>query len=434
MQTNQQTRAAIAGVSGTVLQWYDFSLFGYLAPIIAKTYFPKVNQFIALLSTFGVFAVGFLLAPLGALWLGHLGDKYGRKYVLTLTVICISISTAAIAFLPSYAQIGMLAPIGLTLCRLLQGLVSSAEFAGSAIFLVEHAPVNKKSFFGSLASFSYTAGMIIGAGVCSLLTAKFMPHWAWRCSFVLAVFGAWIVLYLRHRVAETPEFTHLIDQHAAVKLPIVNVLKQALVPFIITIALAAFIGIYTYGTYVYMVTYLHVYLYWSLAFVTGIVTLALIADTVTEPIIAYLTERYGRLKMMLLGTLLTLVLMLPIFKCLTATNPWLVGGALVMISLLIALAYAHANAFMVELFPVNCRFSGFSVAFNIGITIFGGTTPMVMTWLIHTTQHLFAPAFYYLAASTLGLIAISFAAYWQNKSSHWLSAAQPVGKYPSGNN
>jgi MFS transporter, MHS family, proline/betaine transporter len=154
-------KALFAGVSGTALQWYDFTIFGYFAPFIAATYFPSENKFASLLSTLGVFAVGYLLAPLGSFLLGFVGDRLGRKKALTLSILAMTIPTAFISLVSSYQSIGILAPIIITLCRILQGLVASSEFIGSAIFLVEHAKQNQKAFYGSLTSTAYSAGLIL---------------------------------------------------------------------------------------------------------------------------------------------------------------------------------------------------------------------------------------------------------------------------------
>ena len=177
----------LAGVSGTALQWYDFAIFGYFAPIIAATYFPSDNPIAAMLSAFGVFAVGYLLAPIGSIVFGLMGDRYGRKRALTLSILAMAIPTSLIALLPGYQTIGIAAPILVTLLRMIQGFVASSEFTGSAIFLVEHAKQGRKAFYGCLTSSGYSMGVILAGLMASLLTAAFMPDWAWRLGFAVAL-------------------------------------------------------------------------------------------------------------------------------------------------------------------------------------------------------------------------------------------------------
>lgn len=402
MNISSSSKALFAGVSGTALQWYDFALFGYFAPIIAATYFPNDNQFASLLSAFGVFAVGYLLAPIGSLFFGTIGDQFGRKRALTLSILAMAIPTALISIVPSYQYIGIAAPLLITLLRVIQGFVASSEFTGSAIFLVEHAKPENKAFYGCLTSLAYSTGLIMAGLAASFFTASFMPDWGWRIGFGLALIAGILIFYLRAHVAETPEYEH-IAQHDKRRLPFLAALKEAPLAVIGIIGIAWLVSIMTFGTYVFTATYLHSYFHVSLGLATLIITIALAVDAILEPFIALLADKIGLLKVIRLGMVAMLLLSIPIFILLATGNVVLIAMGLVFMSILIAITYAPLNAYMVSLFPHQYRYSGFGVAFNMGISLFGGTTPIVMMWLVNTTNNFVSPAWYYMFGAIIGL-------------------------------
>lgn len=405
MNISSSSKALFAGVSGTALQWYDFALFGYFAPIIAATYFPNNNQFASLLSAFGVFAVGCLLAPIGSLFFGYIGDQFGRKRALTLSILAMAIPTALISVVPSYQYIGIAAPLLITLLRVIQGFVASSEFTGSAIFLVEHAKPENKAFYGCLTSSAYSTGLIMAGLAASFFTASFMPDWGWRIGFGLALIAGILIFYLRAHVAETPEYEH-IAQHDKRSLPFLAALKETPLAVVGIIGIAWLVSIMTFGTYVFTATYLHSYFHISLGLATLIITIALAVDATLEPFIALLADKIGLLKVVRLGMVGMLLLSIPIFILLATANVVLISMGLVFMSILIAITYAPLNAYMVSLFPHQYRYSGFGVAFNVGISLFGGTTPIVMMWLVNTTNNFISPAWYYMFGAIIGLVSI----------------------------
>ncbi|HAU1501527.1 TPA: MFS transporter [Legionella pneumophila] len=405
MNISSSSKALFAGVSGTALQWYDFALFGYFAPIIAATYFPNDNQFASLLSAFGVFAVGYLLAPIGSLLFGYIGDQFGRKRALTLSILAMAIPTAMISIIPSYQYIGITAPLLITLLRVIQGFVASSEFTGSAIFLVEHAKPEKRAFYGCLTSSAYSTGLILAGLAASFFTASFMPDWGWRIGFGLALIAGALIFYLRTYVAETPEYENIV-QYDKRRLPFLAALKEAPLAVVGIIGIAWLVSIMTFGTYVFTATYLHSYFHISLGLATLIITLALAVDATLEPFIALLADRIGLLKVIRLGMVAMLFLSIPIFFLLATGNVVLIAIGLVFMSILIAITYAPLNAYMVSLFPHQYRYSGFGVAFNVGISLFGGTTPIVMMWLVNSTSNFISPAWYYMFGAIIGLASI----------------------------
>ena len=415
MRISSAGKALLAGVSGTTLQWYDFAIFGYFAPIIASTYFPNDSQFASLLSAFGIFAVGYLLAPLGSIFFGYVGDRFGRKRALTLSILAMAIPTAMISVIPGYQSIGITAPILITLLRVIQGFVASSEFTGSAIFLVEHAKPGRKAFYGCLTSTAYSIGLILAGLAASIFTASFMPAWGWRLGFAIALLAGILIFYLRTHVTETPEYRQ-IAPHEKTGLPFVTAIKEAPHAVIGVIGIAWLVGIMTFGTYVFTATYLHSYFNVSLSLAALIITLSLAIDASLEPFIAILADRVGLVRVIKFGMTAMLLLSGPVFYLLSTGSVALIIAGMVLMSILIAITYAPLNAYMVSLFPHQYRYSGFGVAFNIGISLFGGTTPLMMMWLVNKTGDFTAPAWYYVFGAIIGLASLAVCEHGQRKA------------------
>lgn len=415
MKNTNSIKALLAGVSGTTLQWYDFAIFGYFAPIIAKTFFPSENHTAALLSAFGVFAVGYLLAPLGAIFFGYIGDRYGRKRALSLSLLSMAIPTAMISLIPSYAVIGISAPILITLFRVMQGFVASSEFTGSAIFLVEHAKPERRAFFGCLTSSAYSAGMLL-AGLCaSFFTASFMPSWGWRLGFAVAIIAGVVIFFLRQHVEETPAFQSLDSNKP--RVPFLTAVQEMPLTVIGVIGIALLVSIMTFGTYVFSATYLHSYFNVPLSLGTFIITISLLVDASLEPFIALIADKIGLLKVSATGMIALMIFAIPLFHLLASGNLSLITAGMVSMSVLIAIIYAALNAYMVSLFPSHYRYSGFGVSFNVGISLFGGTTPLFMMWLVSKTGNFIAPAWYYVFGAVIGIFALMICEKSQEKES-----------------
>lgn len=406
MKMSSRVKALLAGISGTALQWYDFAIFGYFAPIIAATYFPNDNQIASLLNTFGVFAVGYLLAPLGSIFFGYIGDHYGRKRALILSILAMAIPTAMISIIPGYKLIGVAAPILITLLRVIQGFVASAEFTGSAIFLVEHAKPGKKAFYGCLTSSAYSAGLILAGLAASFFTASFMPEWGWRLGFAIALIAGVLIFFLRIHVSETPEFVDIKDYEKP-RSPFMTAIKETPMAMVGVIGIAWLVGIMTFGTYVFTASYLHTYFNIPLSLVTIIITASLAVDAILEPFIAIFSDKVGHLSVITIGMISMMLLSIPIFYLLSSGSVINITKGLILMSILIAITYAPLNAYMVSLFPQQYRYSGFGVAFNVGISIFGGTTPLVMMWLVGRAGNFIAPAGYYVFGTIIGLVSLT---------------------------
>ncbi len=406
MNLSSSRKAMFAGVSGTVIQWYDFAVFGYFAPIIAAIYFPRDNSVASLLHVFAVFAVGYVLAPIGSMFFGYIGDTYGRKRALMMSIFSMAVPTSMIAFLPGYQTIGIVAPILITLLRVTQGFAASSEFTGSAVFLVEHAKPEKRAFYGCLTSSAYSVGVICAGLLTSFLTASFMPSFAWRFGFGLAAIAGFIVFYLRRNALETPVYQTIASQNKP-KRPFLTAVKTVPYAVIGVVGLGGLVGIMTFGTYVFTASYLHRYFDFSLSTATLITTASLAVVAVLEPCMALIADRVGHLKQLTIGIMGMFCLSYPVVSLIVSGQlGWVFVGMLTM-SVLIATAFAPINAYMLMLFPKNCRYSGFGVSFHLGISLLGSTSPLVLMWLANQTGDFKAPAYYYMLGAVIGLVALA---------------------------
>ena len=406
MKRSKYVKMVFAGISGTALQWYDFSLFGYLAPIIAINFFPHSDHTAGLIQSFSVFAIGFLLAPLGSIFFGNIGDKRGRKHALTLSILIMTIPTALVGFIPGYATIGIAAPIILAILRMIQGFVASAEFSGSSVFVVEHAPIEHKHFFGCLTSSAYSVGWIMGSLAAAFFTASFMPSWGWRLAFIMAIFSGAAIFYLRYHAEETPAFKHAENQSTN-QLPLFQAIREMPHNILAVLGLTLVDGVMSFGTYVFMTSYLHIYRHLPLSDSILFVSMALVVDASLEPFIATFADKYGGWRVLSLGLILLGTGIIPLFYGIShGTSTWVILPCILTLSSIIATVYAPMNAFMVSLFPPQFRYSGYGVSYNTGLAIFGGSAPLVMAWLINTTNDLMSPAILYVVASIVGLGAV----------------------------
>lgn len=402
------SKLIVPGIIGNILEWYDFSLYGYFAPIIAKLFFPATNKVAALLATFGIFALGFLMRPLGAAIFGYYGDRLGRKKTLAIAVILMAIPTTLIGLLPTHAQIGILAGILLTVCRLLQGLAVGGEFTGSIVYITEHAPAHRRGMYGSWAMFSAFAGMLLGSGVGALLGAFLSPEdlasWGWRIPFISGLVLGIVGLYLRLRMPETPNFLALQQKNLILENPLKTAFKQAFTPMFIAVGLVFLPAMGFYLLFVYLSSYMTTFLNLPLHTALMINTISLGVIILVIPFIGLLSDFIGRKPVLLLGALGYILFSYPLFLLLQVGSFSAVLFAQSCFAVLVCLAYAAIPATLIELITTNIRYTAMSLPYNIANAVFGGTAPLVATYLIAKTKNPLAPSFYLIFAGIVMLL------------------------------
>jgi len=408
------TRTVLAGAVGNVLEWYDFGLFGYFAPVIAQQFLPAQDRVASLLGTFGVFATGFLMRPLGGLVFGHIGDRLGRKLALELSVLLMAGSTTVLGLLPTHASIGLAAPLLLTLIRLLQGLSVGGEYIGSMSFLAEHAPPGRRGFLGSWSSFTVVLGSLLGSGTAALLNNLLSPlqlaAWGWRVPFVCGLLIGVVGFWLRLGVQESPSFLKIQKAGELAPNPIAEALRNDHAAIMTTLGLSALTGVGFYLPFVWLPTWLAQINRPSLPEDQALLanTIALLALLLLTPLTALVSDRVGRKPMFLGAAIGYVFLSVPVFLRMTdGTFKSALLGALVFATCN-SLFSGCMGATMVELFPTRTRYTGVAIGYNVGQALLGGTAPLIATALIHRTGNDLAPAFYLILSAAVAGVASLF--------------------------
>jgi MHS family proline/betaine transporter-like MFS transporter len=407
-------RAATASFMGNFVEWFDYAAYGYLATVIALTFFPQTDTTTGLLATFAVFALSFIVRPIGGLVWGHFGDKYGRRSALSWSILIMTLSTFCIGILPTYNHIGLWAPALLLLIRLMQGFSASGEYAGASAFLAEYAPEGKRGFYTSIVPASTAAGLLFGAmfvaGMHALMTVENLHDWGWRLPFLLAAPFGLVGRYIRVHLQDSPKFLEMEQRleakECATHAPVRELLTVHRRAVMIGIGVTCLNAVAFYLLLSYMPTYLSTEMGMSESdsFIASTVSLATYIGLIF--LMGTLSDRYGRKTMLVTASVLFLLLTFPLFGMLG--NPSLLVILMIQIAFgaMLAMNDGTLPCFLAEIFPTRVRFSGFAFSFNVANAVFGGTAPFIATWLIHMTGNKMAPAWYLLAAAAVALVAM----------------------------
>lgn len=408
------TRTAFAGAVGNVLEWYDFGLFGFFAPIISRQFLPAEDSLVPLLETYGVFASGFLARPLGGVLFGYIGDRLGRKGALQWSVLLMAATTTLMGLLPTHAVLGLAAPLLLTLLRLLQGLSVGGEYIGSMSFLSEHAPPARRGFLGSWSSFSVVLGSLLGSGVAALCTGLLpepqLAAWGWRMPFLGGILIGLVGLWMRRGIEESPGFLKLQKDGKLAANPLAEALRNDWGAILTTLGLTGLSSVGFYLPFVWLPTWLAQInqppLPESQALTAN--TIALVALLLLTPLTALVSDRVGRKPMYLASALGYALLSYPMFR--------LMADGSFASAVLGGLVFAACNglysgsmaAMLVELFPTRTRYSGVAIGYNVGQAVLGGTAPLIATGLIDWTGNALAPTFYLIVCALITGMACLF--------------------------
>ncbi|WP_120284462.1 MFS transporter [Rhodococcus pyridinivorans] len=408
----QRGRAVVSSFVGTTIEWYDFFLYGTAAALIfAPQFFPSLSPLAGTLASFGTFAVGFIARPIGAIVMGYFGDRVGRKSVLVASLMLMGISTVLIGLLPAYSTIGVWAPILLIVLRLLQGIGVGGEWGGAALMSVENAPKGKRGLFGAFPQMGMPAGMII-ANVALLIASTSMPQeqfesWGWRIPFLASALLIVVGLYIRIGVKESPVFAKARAKATVVRNPVATVLKHHWRA--VLLGGGTFIASNAIG-YLYMV-YLLSYGTKTLGLDRDIMLIAVLVGSATQfvmlPIYGYLSDFIGRKKVYLFATGATLVWSLAFFPLIDTRSTPLIFLAVFVLTLIVAGTFAAQGAMFSELFPTSLRYSGASLAYQIGAVFGGGFAPMIATALHGSFSGSTAVVLYMVGLCVVSLVCIA---------------------------
>jgi MHS family proline/betaine transporter-like MFS transporter len=401
-------RVLTSAAIGQFVEWYDFVVYAYSAATIAALFFPSGDRTAAILATFAIYSVGFMARPLGAYVFGTLGDKIGRRRVLSIVILLMGGATVGIGLLPTYAQIGILAPVLLVVCRLMQGLSAAGETVSSNSFVAEHAPPHRRgryvAFTFSFSTFAPVAAAAVVLAFSNGLPAEDYQAWGWRIPFLLGGPLALIGLYIRRIVDESPAFEKVAATHSIPTSPLREAATLQRPAMLRAFGLAAFSSLGFYSLSGYFVTYL---VETGLARGDALLSngIAMFISFVSYWAGGALSDRYGRKPVIICTIVLSLALTIPAFMLASSAT----FGAALLGQALLGMNYGFFwgtfGIAVVEMFPARTRVTGATMSFNIGYTLFGGTAPFVGTWLLLNTADKLSPAYYIVAVSALALLA-----------------------------
>ncbi|MFC7344819.1 MFS transporter [Saccharopolyspora griseoalba] len=383
-------KVASASFVGTAIEWYDYFIYGMAAGIVfGPLFFPDFSATAGTLAAFATFSVGFLARPLGGVIMGHFGDKVGRKSMLVTSLLLMGVATAGVGLLPTYETIGVWAPILLVALRFLQGIGVGGEWGGAVLMAVEHAPPEKRSFYGSFPQMGVPGGLLL-ANVVFLSTTAIFPgeafvEWGWRIPFLLSALLVVVGLVIRFSIAESPEFAEIKEEGTEERIPLVAVLREH--PRQVLLAAGGFIGNNTIG-YIFM-AYLLSYGTKTLGLSRGTMLTATLIGAVAWlaviPWASRLADRWGRERVLLLGTGGLAAWMLVLFPLVDTANPTLIVVAVLGAAFFLGAGYGPLASLFSDLFAARVRYSGASLGYQIGSILGGGIAPTLATALYATT-------------------------------------------------
>jgi MHS family proline/betaine transporter-like MFS transporter len=395
----------------TSVEYFDFALFAYVTIYISASFFPENSSSVAVIKTFGMFAAGYLMRPIGGIFFGNLGDKVGRKKVLIITVALMAISTAIIAFTPGYEKLGITSVLLIIFARMIQGFSIGGEYNGVLAILSEQAPDKKRGFITAFGTFFSGFGVFLGTLIVfimsELLSATQMYSYGWRLCFIVGMLMVIIVLILQFKQDESPEFLRAQKDGFVEKAPVVSVLKEYPYQVFIVFALAGYLGIVYYMVSAFIPTLLSEYLNYSTNLAILITMIASICYFATAPLWGMLSDKVGRKSVLLISCLGIGLLIYPSLYSISIIKSAILSCA--MMSVLMLFISAATATFVVsinELFPTHLRFSGVATGYNVSNALLGGTVPLISGLLVMKFSYA-GPAIYAVIASIIIVIIIA---------------------------
>ena len=418
-EEKHKTLKRVVGSSflGNFIEWFDYASYSYLATVIALVFFPGEDRTVAVMSTFGVFALSFLVRPIGALFWGNMGDKKGRKWALSISILLMSGATFLIGCLPTYAMIGVGAPLLLLLLRMVQSFSAAGEYAGAATFIAEYAPTNHRGFYCSMVPASTAAGLLVGSLFATAMfniwgaDSQFVTEWGWRIPFWLAGPLGYITHYIREHLEDSPVYEQMQNDLKAKGLkgedkPMRTLFRKHFKRLVISFGACVLNAVGFYAVLTYLPNYLETTLNYDPASASIITNIVLVVYIGFIFLSGRISDRLGRKKMLIAACVGFIVLTVPEFMLLSTMNFVIILVVELVMCLLLTINDGTLSSYLNETFPTDVRYSGFALSFNLANAIFGGSASYISFWLISVTGNNIAPAFYMVFIAVIALVAM----------------------------
>lgn len=405
-EQRNRRKVIAAGITGNVLEWYDFAVYGFYAPIIGKLFFPSDDPTVSLIASFGAFAAGFMMRPIGGFVFGYIGDKIGRKRALVLSVMLMAIPTGVIGILPDHATIGIAAAFLMVAMRMLQGLSVGGEYTGSIVYLAEHAPQARRGFFTSWTLFGAVGGILLGSGVSALISnilpADAVSDWGWRIAFLSGILVGIVGLLIRRHLPDMPEDAGADKPNN----PVIEAFRTEWRAMAKVIGFNIINAVGFYMMFVYVVTWLIKQVKEPRSDALDINTIAMAVLLVLVPIMGALSDKIGRKPLLLFGAGGIAIFGYPLIWLMHHPDFMMILLGQLGFAVLIGAYFGAGPATLTEMFPRRVRVSALSVGYNVGLAIFGGTTPLIATWLISRSHNDLSIAWYLIACAVVSFAVV----------------------------
>ena len=413
-QEKMARKATLASAFGTTIEFYDYFIYGLIAGLVFnQVFFPEVSPTAGTLAAFATFAVGFLARPLGGILFGHIGDRLGRKPALIATLLVMGVPTTLIGLLPTYATIGIWAPILLVLMRFAQGLGAGGEWGGAVLLTVEHAPPPKRGLYGSIIQSSVALGVLLGSGVvgavAGLTSESDFAAWGWRIPFLLSAVLVVLTAIIRLSIDEPAQFSKIKQDRTRDRFPVVSLFRRQPRNILIVVVAAGASQLVFYLVAVFSISYVSSRTEIDTSTMLGYLAITNVVQVGAMIAFGAISDRVDRRRMIMVSTILMGIFAFPFFWALdSGSGLWILLAMVLYIGILESAAFAPQAAFIPELFDTKVRYSGTAIGYNLA-ALLGGTAPLVATALIATAQSTWPVALYIMVICALAAIGVHFA-------------------------